>query len=105
MGAHTGMLAFESPLLLSVTALVSGWIWLLMWSRTHVAYMLSIAAGWWLLCVYWGLLAISAGPAPELSRTELALMVRVIGVTAALTLAGGKAVMLWRMWRAGRCCR
>jgi hypothetical protein len=105
MGVHTGMLAFESPLLLSVTALVSGGIWLLLWTRTRIGYMLLLAAGWWLLCCYWGLLAISAGPAPALSRGEIASIVRITGMGAAAVLAGGKGVMLWRWWRADRCCR
>ena len=72
MGAHTGMLAFESPLLLSIVALLSGGIWLLLWTRTHIRYMLLLMAGWWLLCCYWGLLAVSAGPAPVLARGDIA---------------------------------
>lgn len=105
MGAHTGMLAFESPLLLSIVALLSGGIWLLLWTRTHIRYMLLLMAGWWLLCCYWGLLAVSAGPAPVLARGDIALSVRLTGIGAAVALAGGKAVMLWRWWRADRCCR
>lgn len=105
MGVHTGMLSFESPLLLSVMALVSGGIWLLLWTRTHIGYMLLLASGWLLLCCYWGMLAISAGPAPVLARGEIAASVRLMGVGAAAVLAGGKGVMLWRWWRAGRCCR
>lgn len=105
MGVHTGMLAFESPLLLSVTALVSGGIWLLLWTRTRISYMLLLAAGWWLLCCYWGLLAISAGPAPLLARADIGSSVRLAGIGAAAVLAGGKGIMLWRWWRAGRCCK
>lgn len=105
MGVHTGMLSFESPLLLSIMALVSGGIWLLLWTRTRIGYMLLLASGWWLLCIYWGLLAVSAGPAPALSRGEIAITVRSVGLAAVATLAGGKGVMLWRWWRAERCCK
>lgn len=105
MGVHTSMLAFESPLLLSVTALVSGGIWLLLWTRTRIGYMLLLMLGWWLLCGYWSLLAISAGPAPVLSRGEIAVSVRLTGISAAAVLACGKIVMLWRWWRAEHCCR
>lgn len=99
------MLAFESPLLLSIIALVSGSVWLMLWTRTRIWYMLLSVIGWWLLCVYWGMLAISAGPSPILDRGDVALAVRLIGIVAGIVLLVGKSAILWFWWRADKCTR
>ena len=102
MEAHTSMLAFESPLLLALMALSSVCVWLLLWLRTRAGYMLLMLPGWLLLCVYWSLLAVSAGPAPALDRGGIAVTVRVLGIAAAVLLAAGKLLLFWRMARNGK---
>ena len=101
-GVHTSMLAFESPLLLAVMALASAAVWLLFWQRSRTPYMLLLALGWAWLCLYWSLLAVSAGPAPLLSRADLAMPVCALGIAAAVALLAGKALLLRRMWRNGK---
>lgn len=98
---HTSMLAFEAPFLLALMALSSTTIWMMLWCKTRTLYMLPLAGGWALLCLYWSLLAISAGPAPVVGRADSALWVRVVGLAAALVLEAGKVAMLWRLWRNG----
>ena len=102
MEAHTSMLAFESPLVLALMALSSAAVWLLLWRRARAPYMLLLLAGWLGLCLYWSLLAISAGPAPVLPRADIAVAVRALGVLVALVIAAGKVCMLARMLRNGR---
>ena len=102
MEAHTSMLAFESPLLLALMALSSSAVWLLLWKRTRARYMLLLLPGWLGLCVYWSLLAVSAGPAPVIARGDIAVAVRVLGVVVAVIMETGKVLMLLRMWRNGR---
>ena len=102
MGAHTSMLAFESPLMLALMALSSSAVWLLLWRRSRAPYMLLLLAGWLGLCLYWSMLAISAGPAPVLPRGDIAVAVRVLGVVVALVIVAGKILLLRQMWRNGR---
>ena len=102
MEAHTSMLAFESPLMLALMALSSSAVWLLLWRRSRAPYMLLLLAGWLGLCLYWSLLAISAGPAPVLPRADIAVAVRALGVLVALVIAAGKLCMLARMFRNGK---
>lgn len=101
MGAHTSMLAFESPLLMALMALSSLTVWLLLWRKARAGYMLLLLGGWTALCLYWSLLAVSAGPAPILVRADIALWVRVLGIVAAVVMEAGKLLMLWRMMRTG----
>ena len=98
-GVHTSMLAFESPLLLSVMALSSALGCLLLWQRLRAAYLLCFFTGWLLLCVYWALLAISAGPTPLLSRADLVLPVRVLGLFVFGVMIMGNALMAVRLLR------
>lgn len=80
---HTQDLAFSSTTLASVLSLSFGMI-------TIYAYVLGLrlrwllfgAAGWLGLSVYFGLLAVSAGPAPVISRGDLAACVRVVLIVA-----------------------
>ena len=102
MEAHTSMLAFESPLMLALMALSSSAVWLLLWRRSRAPYMLLMLAGWLGLCLYWSMLAISAGPAPVLPRGDIAVAVRVLGVVVALVIVAGKILLLRQMWRNGR---
>ena len=102
METHTSMLAFESALVLALMALSSAAVWLLLWRRSRAPYMLLLLAGWLGLCLYWSLLAISAGPAPVVDRTIVAVAVRVLGIVVALVIAAGKLCMLARMFRNGK---
>ena len=96
------MLAFESTLVLALMALSSAAVWLLLWRRARAPYMLLLLAGWLGLCLYWSLLAISAGPAPVLPRADIAVVVRALGILVALVIAAGKVCMLARMFRNGK---
>ena len=96
------MLAFESPMLLAVTALFCAATHLLRWRRDGERYRLPLVGGWFALCIYWSLLAISAGPAPVLSRAYIAMVVRVLGILAACLMLTGGGLMLWRMVCNGR---
>jgi len=103
-GYHMTILALESPLSLAMMALLSALVWSLLWRRTRAPYMLLSVAGWVVLCLYFSLLAISAGPAPVIVRGDITQPVRVLGILAAALLAGGKLWMLWGMleWREAR---
>ena len=96
------MLAFESPLLLALMALSSTAVWLLLWRRARAPYMLLLLGGWLGLCMYWAMLAISAGPAPMVARGDIAVAVRVLGIVVAAVIEAGKLLLLLRMWRNGR---
>lgn len=80
---HTQDLAFASPTLASVLSLAFGMI-------TIYAFVLGLrwrwlllgAAGWFGLSAYFGLLSISSGPAPVISRGEIADWVRIVLIVA-----------------------
>ena len=67
-------LAFESALILALSALFSAGVWLLLGRRARAGYMLLLGGGWLLLCLYWSLLAVSSGPAPVLPRGSIAVV-------------------------------
>lgn len=96
------MLAFESALLLALMALSSAAVWLLLWRSTRTRYMLLLLAGWLGLCIYWAMLAISAGPAPMVARGDIAVAVRVLGIIVAAVIEAGNLLMLRQMWRNGK---
>lgn len=76
---HTSLLAFESPAIASVASLVFAilivYAYLL---RLRRWWVLLQAAGWAGFCVYFGLLAVSAGAEPLLGRAEIVLYVRFV---------------------------
>lgn len=96
---HISIGAFEINTAASALALLFGGIWLMGWSRTRIGYMLPLALGWWGLCIYWGLLAVSAGPAPVVDRSDIAPMVRGVLLVSVTLLAWGKVAMLLMAWR------
>jgi hypothetical protein len=102
METHTSMLAFESALVLALMALSSAAVWLLLWWRSRVFYMLLLLVGWLGLCFYWLLLAILVGFASVVDRTDVMVAVRVLGIVVALVIAAGKLCMLARMFRNGK---
>jgi len=105
MEAHTSALAFYSPLALSIACLLAGGVWLMLWSRARVAYMLLAALPWWAFCAYFALLAISAGSAPVLTRGDIAETLRDWGLVVALLIVAGKFVLLRAWWRNGKARR
>lgn len=96
---HVSIGAFEVNAVASVGALLFGGVWLLMWQRARTGYMLLLAAGWCALCIYWGLIAISAGYAPVWTRAELSPYIRATLLLAVLLLAWGKVALMWLAWR------
>lgn len=94
MGVHVTWGAFTVNVAASVCALLFCLIWLFAWRRMRYAYALLLAGGWLGLCVYWGLLAISAGPAPVIERTAIVVPVRAtLLISIGLLLAGKMALL------------
>lgn len=91
---HVSWGAYEVNLVLSLAALAFALLWLIAWLRIRCSYMLLLAAGWSGLCVYWGLIAVSAGPAPFLDRGDIAPIVRSVGLVSMGIMALGKAALL-----------
>lgn len=103
MGVHVTWGAFSVNAAASVAALLFALIWLFAWRRMRYAYTFLLAAGWLGLCVHWGLLAISAGPAPVIDRAAIVVPVRAtLAVSMALLLAG-KVTWLVMACRVHRC--
>lgn len=105
---HTSALAFESATLASVLSLAFAMIALYAyWLGLRLRWLLFGAGGWAVLAIYFGLLAISAGPAPALPRSEMALGLR-LSLILAYALFGVffvyvacfllKAGVLWFGW-------
>jgi hypothetical protein len=96
---HVSWGAFEVNVTASVASLLFALIWLAGWRRTRHGYMLTLAAGWVGLCAYWGMIAISAGPAPEISRAAIASVIREELLVSIALLAAGKLAMLRLAYR------
>lgn len=80
---HTSALAFESATLASVLSLTFGMITLYAyWLGLRLRWLLFGAGGWLTLALYFGLLAISAGPAPAIPRSDMALGLRLSLIVA-----------------------
>lgn len=80
---HTQDLAFASTTLASVLSLAFGMITIYAFVLGfRLRWLLFGAAGWLGLSIYFGLLAVSAGPAPVISRGDLAAYVRVVLIVA-----------------------
>jgi hypothetical protein len=76
---HTEELAFGSTTLASVLSLAFAIIMVYAFVLgIRLRWLLVGAAGWLGLSLYFGLLAISAGPAPVISRGDIADWVRVV---------------------------
>ncbi len=96
---HVSWGAFEVNATASVAALLFALIWLATYRRGRRGYMLLMAAGWAGLCVYWGMIAVSAGDAPVVSRAVIASVLRETLLVSIALLAAGKAAMLRLAWR------
>lgn len=100
--AHSPDLAFYSALYMALCTFFAFGVWLMIWARCRRAYMLPTALCWLALCIYFGALAVSAGPAPVVARTDIAIWLRY-----ALFIVGGlvvfsKALLLLAQWRNGK---
>lgn len=97
---HIGLLAQESATLASVLSLVFGVITAYAYHlgfRAH--WLLFGAAGLWGLALYFGMLAVSAGPAPIVLRGDIALPLRSILLLTFALLAIAFGMILFRLWR------
>lgn len=103
MGTHVTWGAFTINAMASVVALLFALIWLFAWRRMRYAYTLLLAAGWLGLCAYWGLIAISAGPAPVIERTAIVVPVRATLLVSMALLLAGKLALLVLACRLQRC--
>lgn len=97
---HIGWLAQESATLASVLSLVFGVITVYAYRLGFRArWLLFGAAGLWGLALYFGMLAVSAGPAPIVLRGDIALQLRSMLLLAFAPLAVAFAMVLYRLWR------
>ncbi len=92
--------AFEVNVIASVASLLFALLWLAAWHRTRHGYMLLLAAGWLGLCGYWGMIAVSAGSAPVISRATIAGVIREWLLVTIALLAAGKLAWLRAAWKA-----
>ena len=102
---HASWGAYEANLWAAVCSLVFALIWLYSWWRARAAYLLLLCVGWLGLCLYFSLLAISAGTAPVIRRDEITTALRMILAASFAWLAAGKVALVWLGFRAGRCAR
>jgi hypothetical protein len=90
--------AYQVNLYAATAALFSAFIWIVAWWRTRYAYMLLAALGWLGLCVYWGLVAVTAGPEPPVDFRAVIGYIRAalfIGITC---VSAGKLAWLRVAW-------
>lgn len=96
---HVSWGAYEVNVTASVAALLFALIWLATYRRGRRGYMLLMAAGWAGLCCYWGMIAVSAGAAPLVSRAVIASGLREVLLVSVALLATGKLAMLRLAWK------
>ena len=75
---HSGLLAFESVTYASVMSMVFGSLLLIMYRfGVRIAGMRILVLAWYMMCIYFLVLAISAGAASFVLRTQTALFIRI----------------------------
>lgn len=99
---HTSWLAFWPPLVAAVVFLVKGSLWFAIWWRTRVAYVLPSAITAWGLCAYFFILSITAGAAPALPRSDIAVGLRVWLLLLAAVVVAGIILLVRVLWINGR---
>lgn len=91
---HSGPGAFEINSLAAVCALIFAGLWIMGWSKTRISYMMILSVGWFGLCMYWSMLAITAGSNPVWDRVQLAPYIRfALAVSVSIQLVGKMAMM------------
>lgn len=84
------MLAFEAPFLCALTSFSAALMFIYAWRIGSRPWFIVVGAfGWLSWTIYFGLLAITAGPAPMLDRNDIAPMVRLA------ELFGGMLIAAW----------
>lgn len=100
---HFTSLAVESPLIISIVFMVPA---IIVCFAVRVGYrprtILLLAASFLAFCVYFALLAISAGPDPYWKRGDMAFPIRYLGIVAAAFLAAWSIVFLGETIRYNR---
>lgn len=90
---------FEINLYAATAAVFVAGIWLVTWWRLRYAYMLLLALGWLVLCVYWGLITVSAGPQPPITLDQARPFIRVALFVGITLLVFGKLALLRIAWQ------
>jgi len=86
---HSSMLAYEASLVCALTSFAAAILFVYAWViKARPWYILVAVAGWLSWTIYFSLLAITAGPAPMLERSEIVDMVRTSEMLGGLLLAG-----------------
>jgi len=97
---HVGILAQESTTIASTLSLVFSVLLLYtFWIGFRGQYLLWMSLGFFGLALYFGLLTISSGPQPLISRGEIARAVREVLIVSYLLLAVGFVRVGRRLWR------
>lgn len=87
---HSSMLAYEAPLVCSLASFAAAMLFFLSWRIGTRPWWVLVAVGGWLCwTIYFALLAITAGPAPMITREQIQLMVRIA------ELGGGALIGIW----------
>lgn len=84
------MLDFEAPLVCSLTTFLAALLFFFSWRIGVRPWWVMVAVGGWLSwTIYFALLAITAGPAPMIERSDIVPMVRWA------ELLGGVLIAIW----------
>lgn len=74
---HSGPLAFESVTFASVMSMVNGSLLLIMYrGGVRIPGMRILVLSWYMMCIYFFVLAVSAGPLAFVLRFQIALFTR-----------------------------
>jgi len=103
---HVGILAQESTTIASTLSLVFGGLLVYTFMiGFRGQYLLWLAVGFFGLSLYFGLLSISSGPQPVLSRGDIDRTVREVLIVSYLLLAVGFVRIARRLWRYSESCK
>ena len=102
MEPHTAPLSFWAPLAMSVLSLLRGGLKMVLWRRAREVHLLMSAFSWWGLCVYFALLAISAGGSPIFTRGSIAVNIRLWLAATALMIAASTILLVCKLLSNGR---
>lgn len=87
---HQGILAFEAPMVCALVCFAAAQLYVYAWWLGCRPWPILIGAlGWLLWSIYFGLLAVSAGPSPQFLRADALSNIRLT------ELAGGVVIAVW----------
>lgn len=99
---HSGPLAFESATYASVMSMVFGSLLLIMYrGGVRIPGMRLLISSWYMACIYFFILAVSAGSGAWLTRGEIALFER-IWLIATFTCFAASYVLIFRSFASTR---